>query len=280
MLYRGSEVSKRAQASSAHVHATSLWVNNGAAAACTKCDREQVKLRAGETLWLRRRRPRPGPPPWAERKHRAWFLDRQRRGVLSPWRFLPCRAVPPRSQDPQHAWHGRSAATPPANLVRHPPSGRSRPPVHGQSSRLSNCTRRRDGVDTMKAADDGTLSPESWNTSRTIMGSGNQAAETWTAGRGGHVANGAGRVGTQGGRYFVYRPGWTVNEIPSTPWAPPERWIRHVRPRSAGMGSQALSDFLAHASTQPRDVLPAVDEALPATSASITPAPAPARRRR
>ena len=35
-----------------------------------------------------------------------------------------------------------------------------------------------------------------------------------------------------GGRYSIYRPGWTVNEIPSTPWpAYPGRWIGHVRPR-------------------------------------------------
>ena len=49
-----------------------------------------------------------GPPPWAERKHRAWFLDRQRRCVLRGGVALP--AVP-RSQDPQHAATPRTLGT-------------------------------------------------------------------------------------------------------------------------------------------------------------------------
>ena len=97
------------------------------------------------------------PCPWAERKHGAWFLDRQRRrvlrggGVLTP----PCRAAAlSRStarRHAAHAWHGRPAAAPSANLVRHPPSGRRRPPA--QSFRPSNCAHRRNGdaVDTTTA---------------------------------------------------------------------------------------------------------------------------------
>lgn len=63
------------------------------------------------------------------------------------------------------------------------------------------------GVDTMKTADDGTSSLVIWNKSRTVLGPGNRPVETWTAGRGGRVANAADRVGPQGGRYFVYRLG-------------------------------------------------------------------------
>ena len=58
--------------------------NNCAAVAFTECDREQVKVHAGETFWLRRRRPRRRPPPWMERKHRASELTPRQTALRAP----------------------------------------------------------------------------------------------------------------------------------------------------------------------------------------------------
>jgi len=51
---------------------------------------------------------------------------------------------------------------------------------------------------------------EAWNMLRTISFVGESAVA---------AGDGAVQPGSRGGRYLVYRPGWTVNEIPSTPWA-------------------------------------------------------------
>ena len=212
-----------------------------------------------------------------ERKHRAWFLDRQRRlvlrggGVALP--AVPCRRAlkihrtPPRRARLARP-SSRQPATPSENLVRHPPSGQR--PKASTSTRpelpyveLRAPPRRRP----RRQYGDGSMSAASWNTSQTILDPGNRAAETWTAGRGGRVANGAGWVGPQGGRYFVYRPGWTANEIPST--------LGLSRPLDRDCTVVIAADRDARS---PRDVLLAV-VARPAASASFTPAQAPARSR-
>ena len=151
-----------------------------------------------------------------ERKHRAWFLDRQRRlvlrggGVALP--AVPCRRAlkihrtPPRRARLARP-SSRQPATPSENLVRHPPSGQR--PKASTSTRpelpyveLRAPPRRRP----RRQYGDGSMSAASWNTSQTILDPGNRAAETWTAGRGGPCRQ---------WRRLGRTAGWTVFRLPS-----------------------------------------------------------------
>ena len=199
--------------------------NNCAAVAFTECDREQVKVHAGETFWLRRRRPRRRPPPWMERKHRASELAPRQTALRAP--------VSPRISGVQcHGGNRRLRVQ--ASILRRTSSSRREVPLlealacasesrthasaskHGRDAVFSvalaavpcrrplkihrtaprraptrRCPRRR--------YEEGTSSLASWNSSRAILGPGNRAAETWTAGHGGHSAI----------------RGWTVLHLPS-----------------------------------------------------------------
>ncbi|PAN35711.2 hypothetical protein PAHAL_6G266900 [Panicum hallii] len=110
-----------------------------------------------------------------------------------------------------HAWHARPGAVKPPRPQRTQfPTQRSKPSTSTRTEQPSVDLRappRRRPRRRYDEADDGTSSLVIWNKSRTVLGPGNRPVETWTAGRGGRVANAADRVGPQGGRYFVYRLG-------------------------------------------------------------------------
>ena len=190
--------------------------NNCAAVAFTECDREQVKLHAGETFWLRRRRPRRRPPPWMERTHRASELAPRQTALRAP--------VSPRISGVQcHGGNRRLRVQ--ASILRRTSSSRREVPLlealacgsesRTHASRLEarpcraaalsrstvrhRATRRRDGVpgvDTRKE-------PRPWQagTRRELF----WGRETGRRRPGRRDMAAIRRFG--GGRYFIYRPG-------------------------------------------------------------------------
>ena len=157
---------------------TSLPVNRPAAA-CTKCDRSSKAGRLGtspaETLWLRRRCLRPGRLDLLRGRRGSTELgsSTDSDAVFSVAAGLSSRrAVPPRSQDPPHA------ATPRTRLALHALAAIRRwHHVRGKPEHVLNNS-----------------------------GPGKQGGGDLDGGAGRPCCLWRGRVGPQGGRYFIYRP--------------------------------------------------------------------------